>query len=226
MAAVAITGCGGKAPSAPSSSAAAGSPSNGGPALSAGGSGASGDGSVSGASAAGTGAAGTGAAGTGAAGTGAAGTGATGVFACPPEQWDCSSLGSGCVVNVSDGVMPAGCSCDLSRPRTADDCAPDETLVCLNATGGANHVQCSCVPIDQVYMGAGDLADPGVTPTCYQTCERLFPQGKYDQHEAPGCYKEFSETTCDDAGKCSDKGFSDDELRRQGVECTCSPILP
>ena len=155
--------------------------------------------------------------------SGGAGATSSGV-SCPPGQWDCSGYALSCSEWLP-AVMPAGCVCDLTRPKTADDCGPDETIVCFKTIGGVSHAQCSCEPITQVYT----TNPPGLVPTpswagdaadfngCPSVCDQLFRSNE----PIPTCSKPFTTTTCTKEGVCSVAPLSAADLRRQGLDCAC-----
>ena len=151
-------------------------------------------------------------------GGGAAGvSGVGGGVTCAPGQWDCSAAHLGCSFYAT-ADMPKGCVCDLSRPRTADDCAPNETIVCMKTAGSVSHVQCSCEPINKVYTSHPPaLAVPGDTfSDCPDVCRPFF--GPFDSSY---CFKSFSSTTCSPEGVCMDTQLSAADLREQGLDCGC-----
>jgi hypothetical protein len=106
-----------------------------------------------------------------------------GPFACPPQQWSCSTRQCGQVDN--GWALEEGCDCDRERPLTASDCEPGEVFVCLDATSTTDgrplteHVllSCACTPksmyncrdeCDVVY--GGDLSCGGSEDQLSATC--------------------------------------------------------
>jgi len=145
---------------------------------------------------------------------------------CPYPQWDCGVVQPGydaCYLNLTskDDPRAAGCSCDSSRPTSADACKSDESFVCRQAFppyteaqptpstwDGTLHVQCACV------------ATPTPTPTwdnCTATCSKAYPvSGAWTRCSLP------SASTCDDRGVCT--ATSADVLRQDGILCGCAAI--
>jgi hypothetical protein len=75
-----------------------------------------------------------------------------GPFACPPEQWSCTSVS--CDEFSGDWELPAGCPCDPKKPRSVADCEPGQVFVCQRATFSSDgrpftkpvQLSCACVP--------------------------------------------------------------------------------
>jgi hypothetical protein len=96
-----------------------------------------------------------------------------GPFTCNPAQWDCSRTTTSCGGGTG-WTLPTSCACDTARPRSADDCATGQKLVCrlgVNAPDGrpltrpvpfecfcSNEQSCNpaCFPLDV----GGDFACP------------------------------------------------------------------
>src|SRR4051794_337936 len=49
---------------------------------------------------------------------------------CPFAQWDCSRAEPVCVRDITNLTLPPGCVCDGTRPLSANDCKPDQSLLC------------------------------------------------------------------------------------------------
>jgi hypothetical protein len=100
--------------------------------------------------------------GTATAGTGGSrimvGTGGTGnvpvtpgPFPCAPETWTCKSAPS-CA--GTDYVLPSDCTCDGTRPASADACPAEQSFVCRQARYNESYqpftepvpFSCSCMP--------------------------------------------------------------------------------
>jgi len=54
-----------------------------------------------------------------------------GPASCPPQQWSC--LHNECY-SAGSWLLPKDCSCDLSRPRSADDCGEGLVFLCRKAS--------------------------------------------------------------------------------------------
>lgn len=145
---------------------------------------------------AGSGGSGDGSGGTGGTGPGAGGTGGTGIllvtststtgvaqvpvepgpFPCVPAQFDCSATPPQC--SYPGWQVPENCRCDDTRPKSASDCAPDQTFVCrqgMERYDGAQYTEvvpfeCTCVP-------AGNY--------CQQECSTAFSPMDYQCERAP-----------------------------------------
>jgi hypothetical protein len=91
---------------------------------------------------------------------------------CPTEQWSCEgTLRFTCYgrnyVLSPDGVSPANCVCDDALPKSAEDCSPDRSFVCLAATVDMNNE-----PLDHpVPFECGCVA---AQPNCDLTCGTAY----------------------------------------------------
>jgi hypothetical protein len=133
---------------------------------------------------------------------------------CSPEQWDCTAVLGHCGAQLYGADLPAGCFCAPQRPRSATDCAADETLVCVqayqSATGTNLRIQCACVPTSvtdsptqcTAYCDKNWHSDP--TPFPPTACVRPSP------------------ITCTDQGVCT--ATAADVLRQEGILCGCADI--
>ena len=158
----------------------------------------------------------------GAAQGGATQGGATqgGAANCPPAQWDCSGLAQMCEYQLNGLARPAGCVCDLKRPRSVADCSADENLVCLGGSvypadpigwDGLRHVQCACAP-------GGPLSSPG--DVCESACLTTYPALSSGPNHV-SC--QVHAQTCDSAGNCT--ATAADVLRQDGIVCGCASVI-
>ncbi len=76
----------------------------------------------------------------------------TDLLPCVPAQWDCSRAELPCYSPAGYDVQGSyGCSCDASRPTSAEYCEPGQSFVCKQGSfvndGGTVQVpfECSCV---------------------------------------------------------------------------------
>ena len=138
---------------------------------------------------------------------------------CPPAQWDCSGRGATCQTDPWNAGPPAGCVCDLKRPKSVADCAANEDLFCLRSFSGepdpatwdtSTHIQCACVP------------GPAVPDyeTCGMACTKIYTelagQGNATCSLPPTM-------TCDPSGNCT--ATAANVLRQDGIVCGCAPIV-
>ncbi len=136
---------------------------------------------------------------------------------CPPAQWDCSGLVPACEPNLG-GPRPAGCVCDLTRPKSVADCGSNEDLICLRGYGSepdpntwdmAVHYQCACVP--------------GPPVPSYDTCPMACAKTYSMSSNAISCSLPPS-TSCDSSNNnCT--ATAANVLRQDGIVCGCAPIL-
>ncbi len=139
-----------------------------------------------------------------------------GAQACPPAQWDCSSLGPTCDPNFGGSGQPAGCVCDLTRPKSVADCGSNEDLICLRGYGSepnpntwdtAVHYQCACVPGPPVPS----------SETCGAACQKTYLTSDFISCSLP------PDESCDAANNCT--ATAANVLRQDGIICGCAPIL-
>lgn len=139
---------------------------------------------------------------------------------CPPAQWDCSGLGAVCGPNIGNAGQPAGCVCDLKRPKSVADCAANEDLICERAYTGepdpttwdtSTHIQCACVPGPPV--PSYDMCGTA----CTKTYTNLSGQGSASCSLPPS-------STCDPSGNnCT--ATAANVLRQDGIVCGCAPVV-
>jgi hypothetical protein len=154
-------------------------------------------------------------------GTGAGGSGEVdaGPPPCPFAQWDCSGLGQVCEPNLGAGGLPAGCACDLKRPKSVADCNANEDLICRRAYSTepdpstwdtSFHIQCACVPGPSV--PSYDM--------CGTACSKAYPMLSPN---AASCSLPPS-TTCDPYGNnCT--ATAANVLRQDGIVCGCASVI-
>jgi hypothetical protein len=137
------------------------------------------------------------------------------VDACPVPQWDCSQLAPSCMRDLTLGWVQLGCTCDPTRPLSAKDCAPEQSLFCQRGFGPFEpdtwdysiHYQCSCGP-----------TPPGnVTEAATDTCLQITPGARRSTMIA---YLPATETC--DGTVCT--ATSADVLRQDGIMCGCADI--
>jgi hypothetical protein len=138
---------------------------------------------------------------------------------CPYAQWDCSGLGPVCEPNLGTAGLPAGCVCDLKRPKSVGDCNANEDLICRRAYSTepdpstwdtSFHIQCACVPGPSVPSYG----------TCGTACSKTYPMFSPN---AASCSLPPS-TTCDPYGNnCT--ATAANVLRQDGIVCGCAPVV-
>ncbi|HEY2408517.1 MAG TPA: hypothetical protein VGI10_21070 [Polyangiaceae bacterium] len=100
---------------------------------------------------------------------------------CSPAQWSCAGDQLDCKQNGSY-LLPSGCRCSATRPRSSADCSAGETFECLyaesaNVDGGTTIVpfECSCVPTPDVLTdlcNAEFISDGAVLCGCAIMCAK------------------------------------------------------
>jgi hypothetical protein len=154
--------------------------------------------------------------------SGAAQAGGGGTLDCPPAQWDCSAVERVCAYEVSGSDWPAGCVCDLKRPKTVADCGVNENLVCLGGWvypadptiwDGQRHVQCTCEPKPE----APSTMESGCAEACFAAYPAMYP-GTY----RASCH--VHNWNCDSTGSnCT--ATAAEVLRQDGIVCGCAPVI-
>jgi hypothetical protein len=70
-------------------------------------------------------------------------------LACPPSQLDCPTSAFDCDPSTSTWTSEVACKCNSGRPKTAADCPPGKTFVCLagaSENAGPVPFACKCMP--------------------------------------------------------------------------------
>ena len=116
------------------------------------------------------------------------------VIECTAAQWDCAGIRPQCAAGDGDGVqMPAGCSCDPARPKSAADCTGADAFVCRHATVDqkgqplAQDVMfdCACLPLTGACSDMCKILDSSIYADTYD-CS-VLPDAGVTQSILCGC---------------------------------------